>query len=403
MIRAARLRWVHLLLGGALSMPYFMLVSVFVSMAFPGADTFTHLGWQFAAYAMELPLVAVTGLLFPLVRQLEGAAARSLCALPADVLPAAGPGRSRPERVRTAAWFTAHVGLGALVSGLTLAVPPMCVVLLGLPFVGTWREPVGEILPFGIPPWTAPLAGLALFAALAAVAAGTGALLARWAPPLLGPTPADLLAAARARAEELARRNELARELHDSVGHALSAVTLQASAARKVLDRDPEFAREALKAIEETTRDAVAELDAVLGVLRHDDEPPARAPAPTLAADLGALLARTRAAGAAVDAEVGADLGALPGPVAREAYRMVQEGLGNALRHAGPADVTLRIAAEEDVLRITVTNPLPNRPSPRASGGRGLRGIGERARLLGGTAESGPYEGRWRLAVELPL
>ena len=167
-------------------------------------------------------------------------------------------------------------------------------------------------------------------------------LLARWAPELLGPTPEDRLAAAEARAADLAVRNRLARELHDSVGHALSAVTLQASAARRVLDSDPEFVREALAAIEDTTRRTVGELDAVLGVLRDADSPggapglrrlaSAPAPAPTLAADLDGLLRRTRAGGLRVAAAVEADPEALPPLVSREAYRIVQEALSNALR-----------------------------------------------------------------------
>ncbi|WP_153452003.1 sensor histidine kinase [Streptomyces smaragdinus] len=373
-------------------MPYFMLVSAFVPLVWRGAEPFTDLGWQVAVFGMELPLIALSGLLFPLARPLEAGAARALCALPADVTLAVRAGRTWQERRRTAGWFTLHVGLGAVVSGITLAVPPLAVVLMVLPFAGSLREFVG----IGHSVWLAPPAGLVLLLALVAVAVGAGALVARCAGPLLGPTPADRLAAARARADELARRNELARELHDSVGHALSAVSLQASAARRVLERDPDFVREALAAIEETTRDAVAELDAVLGVLREE----ATVPAPT--AGLDALLARTRAAGAVVDARIGADLDALPEGVAREAYRIVQEGLGNVLRHGGACgDVTLNIARTEERLIITLTNPLGGSPS-RSTGGRGLRGIAERARLLGGTAEAGPYGGDFRLRAELP-
>ncbi|NEB82257.1 histidine kinase, partial [Streptomyces sp. SID14478] len=98
-----------------------------------------------------------------------------------------------------------------------------------------------------------------------------------------------------------------ARELHDSVGHALSAVTLQASAARRVLDSDPAFVREALAAIEDTTRRTVGELDAVLGVLREAGDASGTASAPTLADDLDGLLRRTRAAGLAVTATLDVD------------------------------------------------------------------------------------------------
>src|SRR5262249_43375753 len=259
-------------------------------------------------------------------------------------------------------------------------------VLIVLPLFAGLRDS-----PLGLPhildhPWAlalCPVAGLAMLGALAACAAACGALLARWAPALLGPTPEDRLAAAEARAADLAVRNRLARELHDSVGHALSAVTLQASAARRLLDTDPEFVREALAAIEDTTRRTVGELDAVLGVLR-DGDAPGTAPAPTLAGDLDGLLRRTRAAGQPVPATVATDLAALPALVSREAYRIVQEGLSNALRHAG-TPVAVRITVAEGRLEITVENPLGAAPAPRPGGGHGLRGVADRVRLLGGT------------------
>ncbi|MFF0729306.1 sensor histidine kinase [Streptomyces sp. NPDC004134] len=404
-----RLRWAHLLLGGALLMPYFLLVSVALQVADHDVDTFRSLGWQVVAYLLALPLVAVTPLAFPMVRTLETSAAQALCRVPGG-LPPAGRDRSWPARRRTAGWFTLHVGLGALVSGATLAVPPMAVVLLATPFWRELRERDWGLL--AVPAWIAPPLGLALLAGLTAAAAAAGLLLARAAPALLGPTPADRLAAAEERAADLARRNRLARELHDSVGHALSAVTLQASAARRVFDRDPEFVREALAAIEGTTRSAVAELDTVLGLLRQEDAAvgpdsgSGRAPSPGLARDLDALLARTRAAGATVVADVAADAAALPGPVSREAYRIVQEGLGNVLRHAGRVPVRLRITVADGELGIVLENDVPETggtTAPVAGGGSGLRGIAERARLLGGAAEAGPCEQGWRLTARLPL
>ena len=110
--------------------------------------------------------------------------------------------------------------------------------------------------------------------------AGLGALAATMAPVLLGPSPADRIAALEARERRLAERNRLARELHDSVGHALTATTLQAGAARAVFDSDPEFARRALAAIEEVGRTAMDDLDHVLGVLRDagDTDRPRRSP-----------------------------------------------------------------------------------------------------------------------------
>ncbi|MDG4866336.1 histidine kinase, partial [Streptomyces sp. T-3] len=149
------------------------------------------------------------------------------------------------------------------------------------------------------------------------------------------------------------------------------------SAARRVLDSNPDFVREALTAIEDTTRRTVGELDAVLGLLREGDES-AKAPAPTLADDLEGLLARTRTTGTPVTATVDVEVAALPQLVSREAYRIVQEGLSNALRHAGSSPVTLRIAQVGEELEIVMENPLPRGGAPSATrpgGGNGLKGV----------------------------
>ncbi|MER6566711.1 histidine kinase [Streptomyces sp. NPDC001093] len=398
----ARRRWIHLILGGALAMPYVLVGSVIVGPLTGVDDVFRSLPLQLGSFAVGLPIATVTAL-FPLTRPLESAAVRALCGIDADSL-AHGPARTRSERARTAAWFTLHLGFGGIIAGMSLAVPPFAVLLMVLPlFAGLRHSPPAppEVFDHTWALALAPVAGLATLLALAACAAGCGALLARWAPVLLGPTPQDRLAAAEARAADLAVRNRLARELHDSVGHALSAVTLQASAARRLLDSDPGFVREALAAIEETTRRTVGELDAVLGVLR-DGDAPGTAPAPTLESDLDGLLRRTRAAGQPVTATVGTDLAALAPLVSREAYRIVQEGLSNALKHAG-APVAVRITAAAGQLEITVENPLGAARAPRPGGGHGLRGIADRVRLLGGTAEAGPSADTWRLSVRLPL
>ncbi|MFG3493448.1 sensor histidine kinase [Streptomyces sp. NPDC047928] len=414
--RRARLRWVHLILGGALLMPYWLLGLVLLAPVANGAAFGGSLAAQFGAYGIALPLAAVTAL-FPLTRPMSVAAARALCGVPAGRF-AEGPARSRAARARTAGWFTLHVGLGGLISGATLALPPFAVATMAIPFSAGLRESAlatyygldaGWLVALGVP------AGLLMLVALVAAAAGAGALLARQAPVLLGPTPADRLAAAERRAAELAVRNRLARELHDSVGHALSAVTLQAGAARRVLDgggpdADLSFVREALAAIEETTRRTVGELDSVLGLLRRDeqDEPPDRdgdgvgLSGPGLDG-LDVLLAHS---GVRVAYEAVGDPSTVPGPVSREAYRIVQEGLSNALRHAGAARVSLRLRVEDEELEITMENPLSGRaPVVRPGGGRGLRGVTERAVLLGGRAASGPVgDGTtWRLSVRLPL
>ncbi|MCF2532292.1 sensor histidine kinase [Yinghuangia soli] len=403
--RRARLRWVHLVLGGALMMPFHLLTTTIVGTAglvdgTPGS-AYTQ---QLIALALDLPLVAVAGLL-PLVRTLEGNAVRVLSDAPGDVR--TEPAGTWTARRRTAAWFTLHTALGSVVAAVSLAAPPAGVLLVALPFVPDAGAGLAWMGPAEARPVLGVLAGLILLVLPLPASAAAGAWLARLAPVLLGPTPADRLALAERRAERMAERTRIARELHDSVGHALSAVTLQASAAGRVLDRDPAFAAQALAAIEDTARAAVAELDHVLGLLREEGDVKT-APTPDLSA-LPDLVARTRAAGADVELDLGPaglDTAQLPGVVSREAYRVVQEALGNALRHAGAAPVALRVAVASGELEISVANPVTGRTpftARRRNGGRGLRGAADRVAVLRGEFSAGEHDGRWHLTARIPL
>ncbi|MFJ3219092.1 sensor histidine kinase [Kitasatospora sp. NPDC086801] len=400
--RRARLRWAHLVLGGALLMPYWLLSVVMLGALNPNQGQLRQTLLQFTALFTSLPMAAVTALV-PTVRALEGAAARTLCAAERPEELAAGPARSWAARRRTALWYVLHLLFGGVVAGMTLGGVPFAVVLL-FSFTGT--EDLARYWEDRFPGWmlTGPALGLALLLLIVATSAGCGALLARWAPTLLGPTPEERLAAAERRATVLAQRNRLARELHDSVGHALSAVGIQASAAARVLRTDPDFTAEALQAIEQTARAAVAELDTVLGLLREEEAGAGESAGPTLNGldDLLRQLART---GVTVDADLGPGLVRLPAGVSREAYRIVQEGLTNVLRHAGPAPAGLRVALAGGRLEIELTNPLGAARPSRPGGGRGLRGIGERATALRGGSTAGPSEDgtTWRLAVWLPV
>ncbi|WP_327157551.1 sensor histidine kinase [Streptomyces tubercidicus] len=392
-------------------MPFFLLASVFVlPVLAPGPEVLRQPAYHLVSFACALPPAALVALLSPLLRPLEVAAVRSLCGVPSERL-AEGPAVSWAARRRTALWFVTHLLAGGIVSGMTLAAPPAAMALALQPFSASLRR-VTPGWPDAFHGVLGPLTGLALLALVAGTSWAMGTLVGRVAPVLLGPTPADRLAAAERRAADLASRNRLARELHDAVGHALSAVTLQASAARRVLDTDPEFARQALAAIEDTTRDAVAELDTVLGLLREEDGGDPAVPAPTLDG-LEALLERTRAAGVRVETTKQGRCKGLPPMVSREAYRIVQEGLSNALRHAGPVPVTLYLHRTERELTLRMENPVSGPvagpapgssvPAPRTGGGRGLLGIAERARLLGGEAAAGVRDGVWRLTARLPL
>ncbi|WP_262402606.1 sensor histidine kinase [Actinomadura sp. CNU-125] len=344
-------RWSHLVVGGALLMPYW-----FLSVALTPLIPIRNAAVIVVLAMVVLPTAAtlITGLV-PTVRMLETSLARELLEGPAkDLEP--GPARSWESRARTAAWFTLHLTVGVVISGLSLAVPPFAVVAVLAPAV-TWDEQIVRAWGWqdGWPQWPGPLIGIGSMAVLLALIVAAGALLSRYAAVFLGPSAAERLAAVEARAVKLAERNRLARELHDSVGHALSVVTLQAAAAGRVLDGDPEFAREALSAIEESARAALEDLDHVLGLLREDPSRPA--PQATLK-DLGRLLEQTRLAGVTLDARIDAEVEAVPAAVSREAYRIVQEGLTNALRHAGKVPVRLRLGVTGERLEMEMSNPL---------------------------------------------
>ncbi len=308
--------------------------------------------------------------LVPAVRQVEGAAVQSLLAAGFQDGPP-GAAADWSQRRRTLGWFLAHVFTGALVVAAVLGL---------IALAGNW--------------WTVPAAAATVLGTLLA-----GRFLAWLGPVLLGPSYAERLQRLEADAARATERNRIAREIHDSVGHALSVVTVQASAARKVIERDPGFAADALATIETASRRAASELDEMLGLLRDETRRPA-APAADLDS-LGGLLAMARSAGLTVDATVPGDLSRLPPPVSQEAYRIVQEGLTNALKYSADGTATLAVSVGRDALEISLSNPAGDRRVAR--GGRGLRGIDERAAALGGTATAGPHGGWWTMAVTLPV
>ncbi|MCT7355404.1 histidine kinase, partial [Streptomyces sp. 15-116A] len=191
--RRARLRWVHLVLGGALAMPFVLVGEVILGPAV-GATVLGPLPLQLAAFIVGLPLAAVASL-FPLTRPLEATVVRVLCGVDADRL-AYEPARGRAARGRTALWFTLHVGIGGIVAGMSLALPPFAGALIVLPLVSGLAGAAPWFPEFLGTTWAlvlSPVAGVVSLLALAGVSAGAGALLARWAPALLGPTPEDRL------------------------------------------------------------------------------------------------------------------------------------------------------------------------------------------------------------------
>jgi signal transduction histidine kinase len=209
----------------------------------------------------------------------------------------------------------------------------------------------------------------------------------------------DERAALQARDAAADERARIARELHDVVGHSVSVMVVQAGAERRVTDR--ESTREALEQIEKSGRQALSELRRMLGVLRGGEQPADRSPTPDLD-ELDALVAAVREAGLSVDVRrEGAPVPLAPG-LGLTAYRIVQEGLTNALKHAGASrvEVVVRYAPGELGLDI-----LDDGPGGAVNGsGHGLAGMRERVALYGGRIEAGTrHEGGFALRARLPL
>jgi signal transduction histidine kinase len=205
----------------------------------------------------------------------------------------------------------------------------------------------------------------------------------------------------RARRAVTDERLRIARELHDVVAHHVSVMGVQAGAARRVLAADPDRAAEALAAIEESGRQAVGELQKLVGFLRSADETNGMAPQPTMD-DLPRLLDQTRATGLPVELRTIGAPRPVTASVALSIYRIVQEGLTNALKHAGPVPTTVVLTYGLDSLDVEIVNARGTlRPSP--GGGRGLLGMRERVAMLGGRFEAGATtDGGFRVAAGLP-
>jgi signal transduction histidine kinase len=207
----------------------------------------------------------------------------------------------------------------------------------------------------------------------------------------------------RARAAVAEERVRIARELHDIVAHAISVIVVQARGGRRALASEPEEAREAFDSIEATGREALAEMRRLLGLLREGDEELALAPQPSLR-HLDTLLTQIREAGLPVDLSVAGAPASLPPGIDLSAYRIVQEALTNALKHAAPATARVVLRYERDALEVQVIDTGGNRPPGGNGVGHGLLGMRERAELFGGQLDaSRRSDGGFAVRARLPL
>ena len=450
-------RLLVLLIGGVVALPYIAVIIWVVSAWNEPVDRAAALG-VLAIGIVTFALLCVPAFL-TVIRALERTLAEQLLGLTIAV-PARQPTSS--DRVRGALFYFGHVFAGALLlitvivllpTAELLAVEPSRVVELSGGFIGTEtdlgvdattengvpavRDAPAILLPADLIQIVAPFTVLLLVAVIIA----EGYFLPHYAQILLGPSADDRAVLAGAARVQRFRRSLLAREVHDSIGHALTVTTMQATVARRVLRSDPELAGAAIDEIAHSGREAVAELDRVLGLLRAETEegkqpvfgektrqsepveartqPVEAAPRRTLR-DIERLAEEAQGVGHPTQLSISAEAAALPDELVNELHSIVREALTNSLRHASTPGLTVVIAVEGKSVRVETRNacaqsdPIfarrsdesdrrdsPEELSRRKS--RGLVGIGERVVLYGGEVSWGVDEREWILRTVLPV
>jgi signal transduction histidine kinase len=231
-------------------------------------------------------------------------------------------------------------------------------------------------------------------------------VIASWTAGLLLRRRAEHARRVEAESGELARaavsseRARIARELHDIVAHSISVISVQTGAAEQYVERDPARAREHLEAVRSSARDALTEMRRLTGVLREDEA--TYEPQPGLER-MPDLVKQARGAGLDVELVEEGERRAVPAGVDLAAYRIVQEALTNARKHAGRVRATVRIRYLPDDVEVEVENAAGSGGTGDGSG-HGLVGMRERVRVYGGTIEAGPEDGgRFRVRARLPL
>ena len=205
--------------------------------------------------------------------------------------------------------------------------------------------------------------------------------------------------ARRAAADE---RLRIAQELHDVVAHSLGVIAVQSGVGMHVIDTDPAEAKRALEHISRTSRSSLAEIRRLLGLVRSGEPTATYAPTPGLA-DLPRLASEVAGAGLAVDLDVSDNTGHVPPGVELAAYRVVQEALTNALRHAHAHRATVRLAVDARRVHVVVSDDGSGPNGGRRPGGHGLVGMRERVAVYGGSLDVGPApEGGFRVDATIP-
>lgn len=392
MIRRTSRGALHLLLGGAAAAA---LVGIAAGIAMTIARSHGSARVPLVGLAIGAVALVVRFLLASPVRAAGAHLARLLLGA---TVPELGEARDRQGRVDGAVWALIAMTVGGMALLIFLVLVPAGFTLLAEPFVNQSLRVAGRSWqPGGATRWLLMPTGVVLVVLATAVQVGAVALLRRWAVIWLRPTTAEVLEQERARTARLARGNALARDLHDSIGHALTAIGVQAEAGVATAGRDHPQAADTFAQIRDVAHAAVADLDEVLGALRVAQQP--ERPSPSL------LDVRRMAADfppGTVELSVHGEVSIVDGPTGEAAYRIVQEALTNALRHGrGPAQVVL--ACEGPAVHLRVTNDVGDPHRGRRRGrGRGLSGLVERADAVGGSIAWEQTGHRWQLVADLP-
>ncbi len=363
--------------------------------------------WLLSLLASAFLAVVVWAALLPPVRQVEVSTARALLEYDEQALPDVRSPRAWASRRRGAVWLALLVGVGLVVATAILYLVPFGISMVSFPLSGdstlTWPG-IGRASHPGTGWHTSWLVGPGLLALVAclAVMGAAARLLVTLAPRVLGPTLTERVSVAAERERVLARANAVARDLHDRLGHTLTAMTVQATAARRLLPTDPQSTERALAAIEELGRRAQADVDGVVRALRDSGEDSVRVSGASPVVDLveiaGALVDEST-----LDVEFPVSAGL---PVdhgcAETARAVIREALTNATRH-GTGSATLRLNDDERSVRIEVRNPI-RRAGSTTPQRAGLTGLHERVLLAEGEITAGPEGGdSWLLTARLPI
>ncbi|HUR13482.1 MAG TPA: histidine kinase [Mycobacteriales bacterium] len=343
------------------------------------------LGQAAHPFLVGLPLVLVAGSLLAWRLVLPEVPLAAICTANVLLMTTA-PGEFGPQTLAIGVMVAVYSAAAHLAGRRAQVAAALSLVLIWVAHAGSREGDVADFLPLLV--WGAPwLVGrMVRRQALQARADGARAAL--------------LLAGQEAQTREAAQqeRDRIARELHDVVAHAVSLMVVQAGAERLANPATP--SREALVAIEDAGRRALVELRTMLGVLRTSGEEE-RDPQPDLEA-LPELVERVRAAGLPVELQVRGEA-EVPAGVALSAYRVVQEALTNALRHAGEVPTCVTVVLTDEVV-VEVRSGLPPAGRPAAAGsGRGITGMRERVALHGGVLDAGPESSAWVVRARMPL